>query len=86
MDDYEGRSIVVDSLSRTVIEYRGYNRTKTQAYVTAHRTALKAFIAGGSGNSTGDNRDALGETPEHNRSSKNTLLVSAILANPCAID
>ena len=64
VDDYEGRSIVVDSLSRTVIEYRGYNRTKTQAYVTAHRTALKAFIAGGSGNSTGDNRDALGETPE----------------------
>ena len=52
VDDYEGRSIVVDSLSRTVIEYRGYNRTKTQAYVTAHRTALKAFIAGGSGNST----------------------------------
>ena len=64
VDDYEGRSIVVDSLSRTAIEYRGYNRTKTQAYVTAHRTALKAFIAGGSGNSTGDNRDVLGETPE----------------------
>jgi len=64
VDDYEGRSIVVDSLSRTIIEYKGYNRTKTKAYVTAHRTALKAFITGGSGNSTGDNRDALGETPE----------------------
>ena len=65
VDDYEGRSIVVDSLSRTVIEYQGHNRTKTRAYVAAHRTALQAFIAGGSGNSTGDNnRDALGETPE----------------------
>ena len=47
VEDYEGRSVVVDGLSRTVIEFRGYNNTKVQAYVVASRDSLKAYLSGG---------------------------------------
>lgn len=47
VEDYEGRSVVVDGLSRTVIQYRGYNNTKVQAYVVASRDALRAYLSGG---------------------------------------
>lgn len=46
--DYEGRSVVVDNLSRCTIEFKGSNQTMCQAYVVASRDALKAFLAGGS--------------------------------------
>ena len=47
IDDYEGRSIVVDGLSRTVIEYKGSNNTIVQAYVVGSRDSLKKFLRGG---------------------------------------
>lgn len=47
VDDYEGRSPVVDGLSRTVIEYRGSNQTRVQAFVVASRDAMKPFLYGG---------------------------------------
>ena len=47
VDDYEGRSIVVDGLSRTVIEYTGSNNTIVQAYVVGSRDSLKKFLRGG---------------------------------------
>ena len=55
VEDYEGRSIVVDGLSRTVIEYKGSNDTIVQAYVVGSRDALAKFLRGGqqdSNNST----------------------------------
>ena len=47
VDDYEGRSVVVDGLSRTVIEYKGSNSTIVQAYVVGSRDSLKNFLKGG---------------------------------------
>mmetsp|Transcript_3630 Transcript_3630/g.8037 ORF Transcript_3630/g.8037 Transcript_3630/m.8037 type:complete len:858 (+) Transcript_3630:206-2779(+) len=47
IDDYEGRSVVVDGLSRTVIEYTGSNNTIVQAYVVGSRESLKNFLRGG---------------------------------------
>ncbi len=47
VDDFEGRTPIVDALSRTIVEFRGSNRTKVQAYVVASRDALKPFLAGG---------------------------------------
>ena len=47
VEDYEGRSIVVDGLSRTVIEYKGSNNTIVQAYVVGSRESLKKFLRGG---------------------------------------
>lgn len=47
VDDYEGRSVVVDNLSRTIVEYKGSNQTFVQAFVVASRDALKAFLEGG---------------------------------------
>ena len=46
VDDYEGRSIIVDSLSRNVIEFSGHERAKAQAYVVASRPALREFLSG----------------------------------------
>jgi dienelactone hydrolase len=45
--DYEGRSPVVDGLSRTVVEFKGSNRTTVQAFVVASRDAMKPFLEGG---------------------------------------
>ncbi|KAL3778323.1 hypothetical protein ACHAWO_011173 [Cyclotella atomus] len=47
VQDYEGRSVVVDGLSRTVIEYKGCNDTVVQAYVVGSRDALVKFLRGG---------------------------------------
>eukprot|EP00956_Cyclotella_meneghiniana_P034692 scaffold107563_cov52-Cyclotella_meneghiniana.AAC.1 len=47
VQDYEGRSVVVDGLSRTVIEYKGSNNTIVQAYVVGSRDALAKFLMGG---------------------------------------
>ena len=46
VDDFEGRSPVVDALSRTVVEYGGSNKTMVQAYVVASRDAMKPFLSG----------------------------------------
>ncbi|KAL7466244.1 hypothetical protein ACHAXS_006535 [Conticribra weissflogii] len=47
VQDYEGRSIVVDNLSRTIVQYTGANQTTVQAYVVASRDALQNFLRGG---------------------------------------
>lgn len=47
VDDYEGRKVVVDSLTQSLVEYKGSNQTFVQAYVVASRDALKPFLAGG---------------------------------------
>ncbi|KAL3766814.1 hypothetical protein ACHAW5_009706 [Stephanodiscus triporus] len=47
VDDYEGRSVVVDGLSRTVIEYKGSSNAIVQAYVVGSRDSLKSFLRGG---------------------------------------
>ena len=57
IDDYEGRSVVVDGLSRTVIEYRGCNDTLVQAYVVGSRDALQKFLQGGQQTSTDAGND-----------------------------
>jgi hypothetical protein len=55
VDDYEGRSVVVDGLSRTVVEFKGSNQKLVSAYVVASRDSLKEFLAGGDrGNSASD--------------------------------
>lgn len=48
VDDYEGRSIVVDNLNRFVVEFKGSNQSTCQAFMVASRDALKNFLAGGS--------------------------------------
>lgn len=48
VDDYEGRSIVVDNLNRFVVEFKGSNQSTCQAFVVASRDALTKFLAGGS--------------------------------------
>lgn len=58
VDDYEGRSPVVDGLSRTVVSYTGSNQTDIQAYVVASRDAMKPFLEGGK-NRTITNSDPL---------------------------
>lgn len=47
VDDYEGRQVVVDNLSRTVVEFKGSNQTQVKAFVVASRDALKNFLQGG---------------------------------------
>lgn len=49
IEDYEGRSIVIDGLSRTVIQFKGSQKRPVNAYVVASRDALKAFLKGGNG-------------------------------------
>jgi dienelactone hydrolase len=46
VEDYEGRSVVVDGLSRTVIEYKGSGDAIVQAYVVASRDSLRNFLRG----------------------------------------
>ena len=50
VDDYEGRKVVVDCLSQTVVEFKGSNQSYVSASVVASRDALKPFLAGGGGN------------------------------------
>lgn len=47
VDDYEGRSVVVDGLSRTLIEFTGSNNTQVQAYVVGSKDSLRNFMRGG---------------------------------------
>lgn len=49
VDDYEGRNVVVDCLSKTVVEFKGSNQSYVSASVVASRDALKPFLAGGGG-------------------------------------
>ena len=58
VEDYEGRSPVVDGLSRTVVEFAGSNQTDIQAFVVASRDAMKPFLEGGK-NRTVTNSDPL---------------------------
>ncbi|KAL9189678.1 hypothetical protein ACHAXT_009353 [Thalassiosira profunda] len=58
VDDYEGRSVVVDGLSRTVIEYKGSNGTVVQAYAVGSRESLANFLRGGEAAQTGQGDDA----------------------------
>ena len=44
VEDYEGRDLVVDGISRTVIEFTGSNQTAVLAYVAASRDALRPFL------------------------------------------
>jgi dienelactone hydrolase len=50
VDDYEGRKPVVDSISQTIVEFKGSNGTYVQALVIATRDALRPFLAGGMDN------------------------------------
>lgn len=61
VDDYEGRQIVVDNLSRTTIEYKGSNQTAVKAYLVASRDALQRFLEGATSNSTQTVEDRLRE-------------------------
>ena len=58
VDDYEGRSIVVDNLNRFVVEFKGSNQTTCQAFVVASRDALQKFLAGGSGGQNATSAEA----------------------------
>jgi dienelactone hydrolase len=61
VDDFEGRTPIVDALSRTIVEYRGSNRTNVQAYVVASRDALVPFLAGGRNRTASAPEDRLRE-------------------------
>jgi dienelactone hydrolase len=52
VEDYEGRSPIVDGLSRVVVQFKGSNQTEIQAYVVASRDAMKAFLEGGQNRTT----------------------------------
>lgn len=60
VNDYEGRSVVVDGLSRTVVQFKGSLQQQVNAYVVASRDSLKTFLAGGDqGNNATDLEDAV---------------------------
>jgi dienelactone hydrolase len=61
VDDYEGRSPIVDGMARTIIEYKGSNQTYVQAYVVASRDALRPFLEGGTNRTAGSAEDQLQE-------------------------
>lgn len=50
VDDYEGRRVVIDCLTESVVEFKGSNQSYVSAYVVASRDALKPFLSGGSAN------------------------------------
>ena len=60
VEDYDGRSVVMDGLSRTVVEFKGSNKKGVNAYVVASRDSLKAYLAGGDrGNNASDLETAM---------------------------
>ena len=60
VDDYDGRSVVVDGMSRTVVEFKGSKKKNVQAYVVASRDSLKQYLAGGNrGNNATDLETAM---------------------------
>jgi len=67
--DYEGKAIVVDGLSRTIIEYKGCNDILVQAYVVGSRMAMSNFLKGGTGQSeqTDDDEGEKGDSKETNK-------------------
>jgi len=68
--DYEGKAIVVDGLSRTVIEYKGCNDILVQAYVVGSRMAMSNFLKGGTSQSEqtdDDDNDDEGDSKETNK-------------------
>jgi len=67
--DYEGKAIVVDGLSRTIIEYKGCNDVLVQAYVVGSRMAMSNFLKGGTSQSEDDN-DGEGEGGESEERNK----------------
>lgn len=52
MSDLNDDNPVIDNLSRTVIEYSGYQKEKCNAYVVASRDSLKGYLSGGSSTAT----------------------------------
>ena len=70
IDDYEGRSIVVDGLSRTIIEYTGANNTIVTAYVVGSRESLQNFLKGGQKVQQADDDDAAEEDEDATTSRK----------------
>ena len=78
VDDYEGRSIIVDGLSRTVIEYKGANNTMVQAYVVGSRISLRNFLRGGqqpSSSSSSSSSSRVGDSTDAPSSSSTTSSV-----------
>jgi len=59
VDDYEGRSVVVDELSRAVVEYTGAGGVVVRAYAVGSRDALQEFMRGGAAAREND-KDAAG--------------------------
>jgi dienelactone hydrolase len=57
VEDYEGRSPIVDGLSRTVIQFKGSNQTELKAFVVASRDAMKPFLEGGQNRTTSRTSD-----------------------------
>jgi dienelactone hydrolase len=47
MDNVASENPVVDNISRTVIEFKGFQNKKVQAYVSASRDALQSYLSGG---------------------------------------
>eukprot|EP00551_Chaetoceros_affinis_P009326 CAMPEP_0203662414 /NCGR_PEP_ID=MMETSP0090-20130426/386_1 /ASSEMBLY_ACC=CAM_ASM_001088 /TAXON_ID=426623 /ORGANISM="Chaetoceros affinis, Strain CCMP159" /LENGTH=719 /DNA_ID=CAMNT_0050525195 /DNA_START=129 /DNA_END=2288 /DNA_ORIENTATION=- len=47
VEDYEGRSVIIDNLSRTKVQFKGSSMAEVNAYVVASRDSLKKFLAGG---------------------------------------
>ena len=47
VEDYEGRAVIVDSLSRTAVTFLGSEMERVDAYVVATRDALRGYLAGG---------------------------------------
>jgi dienelactone hydrolase len=45
--DYDDKRIVIDSLSRTMIEFKGSNKTYVEAVLVATREALRPYMQGG---------------------------------------
>jgi dienelactone hydrolase len=45
--DYDDKRLVIDSLSRTVLEFKGSNQTYVEAVIIATRDALKPYMRGG---------------------------------------
>ena len=69
--DYEGKAIVVDGLSRTIIEYKGCNDVLVQAYVVGSRMAMSNFLKGGTSQSEQtDDDEGEGEVVESEERNK----------------
>ncbi|KAL7546669.1 hypothetical protein ACHAWF_010005, partial [Thalassiosira exigua] len=76
VDDYEGRSVVVDGLSRSVIESKGSNSTIVRAYVVGSRDSLRSFLRGGrSGREQQEGEEKLHDTARHSSAEEEVYAV-----------